>query len=465
MILYLEKLKEVKIPPDNSVLLINLAGNPDENSITSHQPIIFTPGVLSKFLFNENLKDGHLSKTIVYNDSDKAEFKIFSSMLSLFPKTLENLNTEDIEQLKGFIRECYEKYSEFLSQKNKENYLKFLDIINRKKFGDFSNFSEFWHSILSEYLESFGYKVNFTVNYVSQISETPEFKDFFDFICSNYESFFELYNEGVEIFRKNIGFYPIKKLEKGELPFWGINKNERKTMHLDNISKDFQIRPKAVAWAIYRRYFLYNPKTDILGIGSTYYNFVCDYVATNLLKLPIPKTTVISITIPLNKTANMEEDNIKTKIEKLDKIKSILNAFKYSIYQNPERLNKILDNLLKNTEEKITLINLQDLKKLTNKIDLIIDKSLVKQKEKLLEQINDKNNRKIKKELTQKINQINQQIIEPIKEYLEELNRNVEIIELHVEKLIENYKEVDTRDYPYFLISPQEILDKIYQKT
>lgn len=126
---YIQKLKNIKIP--SLVLIENLFDGDNGKLLTSHQPIIFTPGVISKFLYKD------LNKTIVYNDSDRAEFRFLGKNLN-FDKTLEFLNEDDIDQFKNFINYCSEYYSNFIeNRQTKENISIFLDILNREK-ADFS---------------------------------------------------------------------------------------------------------------------------------------------------------------------------------------------------------------------------------------------------------------------------------------------------------------------------------------
>ncbi|MCX7758831.1 MAG: hypothetical protein N2169_04390 [bacterium] len=439
----IENLKKVKIPNFNETLILEIIGPENDLHITSHQPLIYTPGVISKFLYKKK------EKIIVYNDSDKAEFNFLSNTLNL-NKPIEKLEKQDITKLREFINHSYHHFEKIIEkQEIIENINVFLSILNNEPL---DKFTIFWHNILTKYLEKYRIKLNFEIKLLSDLSKN--IKDFFNWVIENYNNFYELYNESIHIFKKNLGFYPTKELEKGETPFWIIKGNLRKTVYYnnkitdengDNIDlEDFKnIRPKAVAWAIYRRYFLFNNVTDVLGIGSSYYNFVSDYIATNLLnKSPLP-TTIVSLSIPL------KIDN-----KKINNLKSIINAFKTTIFTNPEKLKKILIPL----KEYENLINLQDIHNIVNKIDYYIDKTLIKQKSMILEEINKKENRKIKKELTQKIKQINQQIIKSIENELQELNKLTEIIEFQIEKIFDAYKATNSRDYPYFFLTPQEII-------
>lgn len=441
---YIQKLKNIKIP--SLVLIENLFDGDNGKLLTSHQPIIFTPGIISKFLYKD------LNKTIVYNDSDRAEFRFLGKNLN-FDKTLEFLNEDDIDQFKNFINYCSEYYSNFIeNRQTKENISIFLDILNREK-ADFFPF--FWNNILVKYLQCFNFNVDFEVNFVSRF----DFSDILDWVVNNYQFFWNLYNEGISIFRKNLGFYPIKELEHGELPFWVYIQNERRTMfYRDGQLTDSsgekinlnelktKLRPKAVIWAMYRRYFM-DKINDILGVGSSYYTFVADYIANNLLKMDPPPTYVVSVSITL--------DNQQFRINRL---KSLVNAFKSSIFDNPEKLHKILLSL----KEFESIIDISDLEKIVNKVNHYIDRGILEQKKKLINQINDPNNRKIKKELTAKIKYLNQMMVDQIIDHLQELEKITDMINFQIERIFEEYKYLNSRDLPFFFLDPQDITKLLY---
>ena len=468
----LEKLKEVKIPKENDKIIIPLQDYKENESpnefLTSHQPIIFTPGILSKFLYKTT------TKTIIYNDVDQAEFKFLNQTLNLL-KPLEKLTKQDITTFISFINNQSNYYIDLInliisnqkeSENQKEPDLKesnskesnsiienirlFLSILNSTAL---DKFSYFCHQVLVKYLENFSIKTNFKIDTLSNISiKNEEFKEFLNWTIKNYNSFQKLYNEAIDIFRERIGFYPIKKLGENELPFWIIQDNQKQTLTLQDINKISidNIRPKAVSWAILRRCFLFTNYTDILGIGSSYYNFVADYIAINLLNKTIPPTITVSLSI------NLPINSIQTINSTLDTLKSNLNSLKAAIFNNPEKLSQILKKI-----KPFNYLQTEELEKLTQKIDTLIDKQLLKQKEILINQINKKENRKIKKQITNEIKQINNELIHPLQPLLKEINQIVEILELQLENIQDKYKSLQSRDYPFFFINPQLIYQKI----
>lgn len=429
----LENIKKVRIPSFNESLILSIVPPENGSYITSHQPTIYTPGIISKFLYKKR------DKVIVYNDSDRAEFKFLSKSLNL-NKPIERLDHDDINKIKEFVYDCSRSYEELIEDpETKQNIQLFLSILQTQKT---DKFPLFWNNLMIKFFEKYGINIRFEVRLLSELSK--EIKDFFYWVIDNYSDFKELYNEAIRIFRESVGFYPIKELENNELPFWLIQGNERKTMYLDKeLDLDLsQVRPKAVAWAIFRRYFLYKDRTDILGVGSSYYNFVADHIAANLLSQSPPPTTVVTLSIPL-----------KIDTQKIIRAKSIINSFKTSIFVNPEKLRKILNSLT----EYQKFLTLDDIQTMISKIEYDIDKDLLRKKNQILNEINKKENRGIKKELTRQINQINQMIVEQIKEKLEDLYKLTEILEIQVERLFEEYKSLSSRDYPYFYINPNEI--------
>ncbi|MFN4219824.1 MAG: hypothetical protein ACK4GJ_02745 [bacterium] len=462
----LDKLKNVKIPEFESYLKVSIYENEDNQlEITSHQPLIYTPGVLAKFLFS------NLNKIIIYNDSDKAEFKFLSKELN-FEKPFEKLTKEEIENLIKFINHSWDYYKDFIKinkngiQKTKENVEIFLDTLKNEKI---DKFAYFWNQILVKYLEKWGINTNFQIKTLSEICQDKNlelpFKDYFYLIIDNYDDYYYLYNEAVDIFRKSLGFYPVKKLNPGETGFWIIKDKKRNNLlylngkivientkeTIENIS-NYEIRPKAVNWSLYRRYFIYKNHKDILGIGSSYYNFVCDYIAINLFNFLPPSTISVSLSLSLEDNQTLENE-----LNEITNLKSLLNSFKSSIFKNPEKLSKILSHLQK--YEKY--IDTNYLSENVKKIEILLDKNLLKQKLTLIEQINNKEYRHLKKELTQKLIEINNQLLIPIKPFLEDLQKSMELSELQIERLYKEYKSLNSRDYPYFLISPLKILEKL----
>ncbi|MEN3014486.1 MAG: hypothetical protein ABDH21_00255 [bacterium] len=437
----LENLSTVKIPPVNQKLYKRVFESKKVNVtyLVSHQPIVYTPGVLSKFIYCP--KEGK----IIYNDADEAVFKIFSLNLNL-NKTIEKISKEDILQIKQFLKYAYEYCLKILPPKKIENFRLFIEIANKTKE---QNFVDYWHQVNSSFLQTFGISIPNEYKKVSEI----DVSSLFEWYIENYQEINDQYNEAIRIFKQRMGFYPIKEISSNETPFWTYEGNTRRTVYVNERNVKL-IRPKAVAWALIRRYKIYSNVIDILGIGSSYYTFVSDYIAVNQGHVP-PETHIISLTIPLESSQTMSS---------LSNLKSTLNGLKSTLNHNPENIPKIFEKLTSLSSGGWELLD-QETQKLSVSIDNLKQKlssqdlfSLLDQKNHILHDLNDRSNRKIKKELTKKLSEINHLIVSKLDKEIKDIEERLKNLEDKIAKINDVYQ---TRDYPYFILSPTQILEFI----
>jgi hypothetical protein len=490
---FLNSIKQVYIPAKEElifkeILIYNQLFN-DDNIVVSHQPNLFYPGTFIKFvyLFKTNFKN----KLIIFNDSDKFFINILNKTWEL-DIPYETLSLKYIKEFLNyycnFLKEINFKFGIYFRKADfKDNILYFINLFSSIDLKDIFSFSDFIYFVINKYFEFFnkGFEIKFKT--VSEISKTDEFKRFFVNYVLNYRDLNILYNEAVDILYSN-NIKTVRKIELYELPFWFIsNKGFRNTLYIEDNDifylegnqrvyidiKDDKImdliRPKAVVWAAFRRIYFSN--IDILGIGSSYYTFVSDYLLFNyylkyIKSLKLKKTDIITTTLyPFDYNLIADLGLL------LDNILSVINGILSSLEYNIENLSKVfqkLNNLFENVP-KFLISEFNDLFSKTKfYIDLISSKiigkngkELISYKKELIRKISDPDNRKIKRELTKELEKVNKSIkdllrgdINSLRELVLELNKKVLFIK-------GNVLDLSTRYWPFFIFGLDDYLNVI----
>ncbi len=484
---FLNSIKQIYIPTKEELIFKeilfskNLGFN--ENVVVSHQPNLFYPGVFIKFV--NLIKYDFNNKLIIFNDSDKFNTQVLNKSIELevvYEKISIQYLREFIEFIYNFLKnilfnfKIYFKKVEFI-----DNFSFFIELFSKIDSSNFSKFSDFIYFIFVKYFEYFGKNIQIKFDLVSNISKTIEFKKFFYDYVLNYKELNNFYNEAIDILYLN-GIRTVRKIGANELPFWIIsNQGFRNTLFIDengvyfieNTKKLYVdvnddkllnlVRPKAVLWATFRRIFLAN--IDVLGIGSSYYTFISDYLFSNYyfsnFNFTLKKTDIITTTL-----YPFDYNFINDFIIFLDNILSIVNGILSAIDYNVENLFKIYEKLSFNTN-KIEKFFSNDLKVLLNKIyyqiDIIskkVSKDLINYKYELISKISNPSNRKIKKELTKELQKVNNLI-------RTDLNNELSLLKDLVLDFIKNliiYKSdfnnrLLSRFWPFFIFSLDDYLN------
>ena len=457
------------------------------NIVASHQPNLFYPGTFIKlvYLFKTNFQN----KLIIFNDSDKFFINILNKVVELdIPYETVSLKyiKEFINYYCNFLKEIDFKFGIYFKSKDfRNNVSYFINLFSFIDLKDIFSFSDFINFVINKYFELFNKKFGIKFRTVSEISKTDEFKGFFTNYVLNYRDLNTLYNEAVDILYSN-NIKTVRKIELYELPFWIItNEGFRNTLYIDNNNKIFYIknnekvyidikddgildfiRPKAVLWAIFRRIYLSN--IDVLGVGSSYYTFVSDYLIFNyylnyINNLKLIKTDIITITLYPFDYALINNFNLS-----FNNILSTINGILSALNHNVENLPKLLEKF-NNYFSSLPLFSINENKNLLSKIcfnaELIsnkINKDLISYKQELIKKITDPNNKGIKKELTKELEKVNKSIKEPLIQdilYLKEL-----VLELNNKLLFHKntVKQLQTRYWPFFIFNLNDYLQIIY---
>lgn len=486
---YLDCIKQVYIPINQELVFKEIFVfkelNNNINIVTSHQPNLFYPGTFIKFI--HLLKSNFNNKIIIFNDSDKFNINLLNKTIELeivYEKISLDYLKEFIYFLINYLKQINIKFKYFLKKNDfSYNIDYFVDLISSIDLNKMQilKFSDFIYFIISKYFEFFNKKIDVNFKLVSDISKTIEFKNlFYDYVL-NYKDLNNFYNEAVNILNIN-DIKTVRKVEINELPFWIITKEGfRNSLYIDNKNEVFYIknneknyinikeesvlnfiRPKAILWAVFRRIYFAN--IDVLGIGSSYYTFISDYLIFNyylnyINNLKLIKSDIIAFTLypfDYNEISNLNS--------LLDNFLSIINGFISALSYNTENLLKIFEKLKSHLKNFPTFIS-NDFNDIFDKIYLIlkstekkIDKQLINYKQCLIKEISNPNNRKIKKKLNKELEKINKLIKEKLNEdiiYLKDL-----ISELNNKVLI--YKDIinqlSTRYWPFFIFN----LDNYY---
>ncbi len=483
---FLSSIKQVYIPYKEELVFKEILFSKDFKSndkiVVSHQPTLFYPGVFIKFV--HLIKSNFNNKLIVFNDSDKFNIQILDKSIEsefAYEKIPFYYLKEFINIIYNFFKDILFNFKVYFNKTEFiDNFSFFIELIHNIDVSNFTKFSDFIYFIFLKYFEYFGKNVDIEFDLVSNISKTNEFRSFFYDYILNYRDLNRFYNDAVNMLYFN-EIKTVRKILDNELPFWFISEQGfRNTLYIDNNRVYFlkneekfyidikddsilnSIRPKAVLWATFRRLFFSN--IDILGIGSSYYTFISDYLTShyylNNFGFNLKKTDIITATLyPFN------YDFIANYVSSLDSVLSIVNGILSAIDYNIENLFKIFEKLSIHFKEIEKFLN-NELKGLLDKVYFQIDsiskkipKDLIDYKYDLIKKISDPSNRKIKKELTKELQKVNNLVkanldneVNLLKELVLKLNK-----ELFDYKVIVGNK-LSSRFWPFFIFNLEDYL-------
>jgi hypothetical protein len=309
--------KRLLKPPENNGEIFFL---PDRKKIsgivdkggkigTCHQPYFFNPGVSLKYLFLLDLPAS--DKEILFLDIDRVNLKVKVPFQDKRISSIDFVTTElvlsDYLMPEPDIWSCFfvsieNRLKSFSAVKQKEilaNFFKFKDIALK-----YTGKKYLKELLVESFLEFYNLKRKYL--FFSDLCREEKFKDFFKSIYHRHSEFIQIFNESLEIYKKEYRFrfknFPYPKLLPDELPFWQIKEGKRvrlfrKDVHIDNLGQ-LIIFPRAVTLTLFLR--LYRFDIFIHGVGGANYEWVQDRIIEKFFKQKVPPFLVISGTFLLD---------------------------------------------------------------------------------------------------------------------------------------------------------------------
>lgn len=334
------KNKLLKPPAENGAILFLPDFKSFLSSITEgkrigvcHQPYFFNPGISLKFLFLEFLPAA--KKRIIFLDTDKVNIDAKIPSSGGLTDKVEFINSEDV--LSDFIKVNDINLNYFFNNYEKSINISFNYPINdilspfhtyRDIFLKNKN-KRFLKEILAESFLEF-YNIKREYSFLSDLIKAKKYKEFFQKIYKESDSFRDLFNRTIDEYRKTFRFryknYPFPKLEEDELPFWIISGGKRTRCFKKDMEKSDPetviIFPRAVTLTIFLR--LYILDIFIHGIGGGNYEWIQDRIVERFFDKIPPPYAVISGTFLLE---NSKERDLPFFLFNPEKIKE--HAFSF----------------------------------------------------------------------------------------------------------------------------------------
>jgi hypothetical protein len=457
---------------------------------TGHQPVFFHPGIWIKNIFlNELLKsplpDKPLGLNIILDNDVCKDLNLSLPVLS----SNGNLKLEKVNFLSPALAPNlpFKEYPcpsmELITKFNRDiiHRLKSLESENKDILNNFKNFAQCLENSsrfcnqnykggnlgellgLARRLYEKEIKPTYLEIPFSQICDSDEFLSFFLEITKNIESFFKIYNNKLDEYRKLFKVrnraHPspnlIIKENLIEVPFWiwregdqrrkifilrgeggnylyndsygkifPIEKESLKSLSSLKIflkEKKLKIRPKALLLTLYNRLFISD--LFIHGLGGAKYDLVTDEIIREFFKVEPPHFLVISCTLYLNfKSSSGASDS------KISALKKKIRDLEF----NPERY---VDELPLTKKEK-------------NQIGELAEK-----KTKLIKKIREVLTSAEKREISEEIKAINNFIEEKVSPLKCELGKKIE----KEEGKMKQAKVYTFREFPYCFFSAKTL--------
>ncbi len=476
----------IKIPPP--LIKGGRGGLADTIILTGHQPTFYHPGILIKNLLlnrialsensaainlivdTDNLKELDVN---IPSYSNGIEIKKEPFLLNSSPIPYESSPAPSWEAFRSFIKRIDEDLSNHRLKNLHENFSKFMENLDNSPFppllkGGEGGVSDFMTFIRRKYEEEIGSQ--YLEIPLSSICDTEEFIMFFMSIVKEAEGFAGIYNYRLKEYRKAHKLrYPANPFpdlsvdnKRFELPFWhfcfppargrvfaeyngdelnisfenGIEINFKRgetEKAIEIIKKNkIKIRPRAITLTLFNRMFVSD--VFIHGVGGAKYDRITDGIIKDFYKVEPPDFITASLTLypslikgqgaslPLQIVSRGGEGQEEL-LEKIKKLERKARDMRY----NPERYiedKQGADNIL---DEKKSLLSIIE-KENVNKRDISIQ--------------------------LKGINYMLYRKIEPAEKEIEE----------KIEALTKQQEEIEAirrRDYPYFLFSPEEIIEGV----
>lgn len=447
---------------------------------TGHQPVFYHPGIIIKNFLMERIMCADIMKgekanavnLIVDTDNLKeiyVNIPMYSNGMSRIKETIlsnpspipyEFSSAPSWEVFDFFIKKVEGYISNPHFKSLYENYLRFVTEINndRKYFESISAFMTFLRRRYEDKIGSRYLEVP-----VSHICDTNEFLSFFISIAKESGNFAGIYNYHLKRYRKEHKYrssanpFPDLKIDdkKIELPFWhyvympetaswqrkrifaeyGENeiriyfegngeinfRTKNNGEEIDAIRKNnIKIRPKAIILTLFNRMFV----SDIFihGIGGARYDTITDRIIKDFYKVEPPGFITVSLT--LYPSLNLPEEDYQKRIKELkEKLRDMkCNPYRYITAFLPYDSGSEAEEMLKEKEYLISLF-----------------KSCNADRKGIWQQF--------------KIN--NEKLYQKIKPAVEKFEIKLEILK----RQREESEATQRRDYPYFLFSPDDIMN------